>query len=193
MDLGDEHMEVYKREYPLFSLCGLNCGLCPRYQTSGSSKCPGCGGQDFHLKHPACSVITCNRKHDNVEYCFQCAFYPCKKYCKVSEVDSFITYQYVITDFEKANNIGIEAYRMELNQKEIILRFLIDNYNDGRKKNYYCIAVNLLSLADLKNIMDDINEKIAPQDIEIKDKIAQVVILLEAKATKNNIKLELRK
>lgn len=55
-------MKEYKREYSLFSLCGLNCGLCPHYQTNGISKCPGCGGQDFHLKHPTCAVITCNRK-----------------------------------------------------------------------------------------------------------------------------------
>jgi len=34
-------MEYKQREYPLFSACGLNCGLCPRYHTDGISKCPG--------------------------------------------------------------------------------------------------------------------------------------------------------
>jgi hypothetical protein len=33
-------MKEYYRNYPLFSLCGLNCGLCPRYHTQGESKCP---------------------------------------------------------------------------------------------------------------------------------------------------------
>jgi len=54
-------MKEYKREYPLFSLCGLNCGLCPKYHTNGESKCPGCGGTDFTLKHPPCKVIRCNQ------------------------------------------------------------------------------------------------------------------------------------
>lgn len=60
---------MYKRNFPQLSLCGLNCGLCPRYHCNGISKCPGCGGKDFNLKHPTCSVVTCNQKHDNVEYC----------------------------------------------------------------------------------------------------------------------------
>gem|GEM_PF-3991072 len=36
-------MEYKVRSYPLFSDCGLNCGLCPRYYTDGASRCPGCG------------------------------------------------------------------------------------------------------------------------------------------------------
>ncbi|HCP15088.1 MAG TPA: hypothetical protein DIT32_04865, partial [Peptococcaceae bacterium] len=64
-------MKEYVRAYPLFSLCGLNCGLCPRYHTEGESRCPGCGGPAFHLKHPSCAVITCSRKHGGVEHCCQ--------------------------------------------------------------------------------------------------------------------------
>lgn len=104
-------MQEYKREYPLFSLCGLNCGLCPRYQSEGASKCPGCGGRDFHLKHPACAVITCSMKHGDVAYCFLCKEYPCKKYQIPSEKDSFITYQKVTIDMQKAKEYGIEKYR----------------------------------------------------------------------------------
>ena len=186
-------MNEFKREYPLFSLCGLNCGLCPRYNTDGTSKCHGCGGNDFHLKHPACAVITCNRKHDNVEYCFQCSSYPCEKYSNPSKVDSFISYRNVITDFEKAKINGIEKYQMELNEKVNILNFLINNYNDGRRKNFYCIAVNLLELTCLKDIMEDINKKINPQDIDLKKKIEQIISLFEAKAKEENIELKLRK
>lgn len=145
-------MEPYARKYPLFALCGLNCGLCPRFHTDGTSRCPGCGGEDFHLKHPACHVITCNRKHDSVEFCFQCGEYPCKRYSSPSPVDSFITYRNVLADFEKARrNMG--TYRKELDTKVTILRELLDNYNDGRRKNFYCLAVNLMPLPQLKEIM----------------------------------------
>jgi hypothetical protein len=185
-------LKQYKRQYPLFSLCGLNCGLCPRYHTDGTSKCPGCGGQDFHLKHPTCPVITCNRKHDNVEYCFQCSSYPCEKYSRPSEVDSFISYRNVLDDFEKAKRQGLNHYVQELDEKVEILASLINNYNDGRNKGFYCIAVNLLKLDDIKNILVKIHEE-NEQNISVRDKIKRITLLLEAQAKKDNITLKLRK
>jgi hypothetical protein len=136
-------MKEYKRKYPLFSLCGLNCGLCPRYQSEGKSKCPGCGEKDFCSKHPTCPVISCNIKHDNVEFCFQCSSYPCKKYIKRSKNDSFISYQNVKNDFEECSKIGIENYMNKLNSKIDILDFFLKNYNNGRLKGFYCLTVNL--------------------------------------------------
>ncbi len=186
-------MNEYKRDYPLFALCGLNCGLCPRYHTDGDSKCPGCGGRNFHLQHPACAVITCNKKHDNVEFCFQCSSYPCSRYGSPSKIDSFITYRNVVSDLNRAKKKGIDAYRAELDEKVQILEYLIKNYNDGRKKNFYCIAVNLLNISGLKNIMDEINKKIGNQTISIKEKIQLVVDLFNRAAKKNGIELELRK
>ncbi len=186
-------MKEYKREYPLFSLCGLNCGLCPRYQSKGTSRCPGCGGQDFFQKHPSCAVITCNRKHDNVEYCYQCSAYPCDRYLRPSGKDSFITYQKVIPDFEKARINGIERYQDELNEKVAFLKFLIDNYNDGRKTNFYCIAVNLLRLSDLNDIREDIQNRISNLEITHKEKIELIASLFEDTAGKKNIELKLRK
>jgi hypothetical protein len=186
-------LKEYKRSYPLFSLCGLNCGLCPRYQTSGESKCPGCGGENFHLKHPTCAVITCNSKHDTVEYCYQCSSFPCKKYLKASEMDSFITYRNVIKDLKKAQQLGVEQYQSELNEKVDILEFLLNNYDDGRRKSFYCNAVNLLRLKDIKDIMIAINENISTQDITMKNKISQIILLFEAKASQDRIELKLRK
>lgn len=186
-------MKEYKREYPLFSLCGLNCGLCPRYHTEGDSRCPGCGGEDFHLKHPACAVINCNRKHDNVEYCFQCSSYLCSRYSEAGNTDSFITYRNVITDFKKVEKNGIGQYKTELNEKVNILEYLIQNYNDGRKKGFYCLAVNLLDLTDLKSIMKKISSKVENPNAALKEKIKLIIDLLNQTAEKNNIELKLRK
>ncbi len=186
-------MKEYIRDCPLFSLCGLNCGLCPRYQTTGKSKCPGCGGPDFHLQHPTCAVITCNSKHDNVEFCFQCSEYPCDRYRERRDLDSFITYKNVMSDFEKVRTEGIDAYRIKLDEKVSILEFLMENFNDGRRKNFYCLAVNLLNYEDLLEILEEINADISKQDIELKEKIAKIVMLFEKKAQKDNIELKLRK
>lgn len=184
-------MNEYKREYPLFSLCGLNCGLCPRYQSEGTSRCPGCGGKDFHLKHPSCAVITCSKKHGDVEYCFLCKNYPCNRYEYPSEKDSFITYRNVINDMQKAINNGIEQYQAELNEKILFLEYLIDNFNDGRKKNFFCIAVNLLDLEDLNDIKERIEkcDKTIPQN----EKNKMVESWFNEKAKGKNIDLKLRK
>ena len=185
-------MEEYKRTNPLFSLCGLNCGLCPRYNTQGASKCPGCGGTDFHLKHPSCAVITCSKKHGQVEYCYQCSAYPCERYSRMGEKDSFMSYRNVLSDFDKAKSGGAEKYTTELTEKIDILDFLINTYNDGRRKAFYCNAVNLLPLADLREIMDIIKERIAGYDIPLKEKIEEIVRLMEERAASHNIQLKLR-
>lgn len=185
-------MHEYNREYPFFALCGLNCGLCPRHYTDGDSKCPGCGGAGFHLKHPSCTVITCNRKHDNVEFCFQCSLYPCERYKKPNNVDSFITYKNVLADFADAKK-DLSHYKQVLNEKINILNLLIDRYNDGKRKSYYCIAVNLLSLEDLKVIMNRAKTKIDKQDLSIKEKVTSIIDLINKHAQKKGIVLELRK
>jgi len=55
-------MEYKIRSYPQFSACGLNCGLCPRYHTSGITRCPGCAGENFLMKHPSCGVLSCSQR-----------------------------------------------------------------------------------------------------------------------------------
>lgn len=185
-------MKEYIREFPLFSLCGLNCGLCPRYHTDGPSKCTGCGGEDFYLIHPACAVITCNLRHDNVDFCYLCSLFPCERYNKANTQDSFITYKNVISDLGKAKD-DLGKYRNELNEKITILEFLISNYNDGRRKSFYCIAANLLGLAELRDTVREIEDEIKDSEIPLKDKIEQVRLLLEDKAKKTGIKLKLRK
>lgn len=185
-------MEQYNRKYPLFSLCGLNCGLCPRYHTQGESKCPGCGGKDFSNKHPSCAVINCNKKHDNVQYCYMCSSYPCGRFLR-NDKDSFITYQNVAKDFNSAQKEGVNNYIKILNEKIIILEFLLNNYNDGKRKNFYCLAVNLLDLKDLNDIMDEIRNNISRQEINHHEKINLIVDLLNEKADKRKIELKLRK
>lgn len=186
-------MKEYIRAYPLFSLCGLNCGLCPRYHTEGESKCPGCGGPAFHLKHPSCAVITCSRKHGGIEYCCQCEAFPCPRYEKSGNLDSFISYRNVLSDLRRVRQEGLDAYRDELDEKVAILQKLIEDYNDGRRKSFYCHAVNLLPLQNLREVMEAISFEMKGQERAVKEKADRVADLLEAKAKENQIDLKLRK
>jgi len=185
-------MKEYKRDYPLFSLCGLCCGLCPRYQTDAASKCPGCGGEDFALKHPSCAVITCSKKHGDIQYCFQCAEYPCGRYARPGDADSFISYRNVRSDMDKAAR-DLQEFKRELDAKVEIVEFLIKNYNDGKRKSFYCNAANLLTLADLKEIMKEIENSIEKQDIPVKEKIEKVVAIFIEQAEASGLDLKLRR
>jgi len=180
-------MNNHQRPYPLLSACGLNCGLCPSYHTNGVSKCSGCGGEGFYTKHPSCAALNCcSRKM--FEYCYECSEYPCKRYDGAETRDSFITHRNMLKNFEKVKKYGLAAYQAELNQKVQILRELLENYNAGRQKSFFCIAVNLLELQDIKEVMTNLNP-----NLPIKEKAQLAVQLFQAMADKRNITLKLKK
>ena len=139
-------MKEQTRAEPRFSLCGLNCGLCPMYHISETEHCTGCGGAG----RPSCAVQRCAREHGGVEYCFQCTEYPCARYTRAEPYDSFVPHRNVQRDFARAARDGLDAYRAMLEEKEALLRFLLREYNDGRRKSLFCTAVNLLELADVR-------------------------------------------
>jgi hypothetical protein len=184
-------MEYQLRKYPLFSACGLNCGLCPRYHTKGKSKCPGCAGNGFSTVHPPCGVLSCCQQK-SVEYCFLCEDYPCKKYADADLSDSFITHKNQLCDLDKTKRTGIEAYKIELNEKVKLLEELLKNYDDGRRKSFYCVAVNLLDLQDVKAVMRQINGEIEPE-MSLKIKATAAVRLFEEMADKRDVSLQLCK
>lgn len=178
-------MKDFQRNNLFFSLCGLNCGLCPM---NLNGYCPGCGGGEGNQ---SCSIAKCSLKHDNVEYCFQCENYPCEKYEHIDEFDSFITHRHQKQDMEKMKKLGTECYVSEQKRKRKLLEHLLDTYNDGRKKTLFCVAVNLLELNDLENIICKLDQ--TSSALGQKEKAALAVSLLQETAEESNITLKLRK
>ncbi|WP_352169609.1 hypothetical protein [Proteiniborus sp. MB09-C3] len=70
---------------------------------------------------------------------------------------------------------------------------MLANYNDGRRKSFFGIAVNLLDLHDLKNIIEQINSKTAYENLTLKEKANIVVTISQTVAEKKNIALKLNK
>ena len=184
-------MEYALRKNPMFAACGLNCGLCPRYHTDGPSRCPGCAGEGFSQVHPPCGVLSCAQRK-GVAYCFQCEEFPCEKYDGAGQTDSFITHKNQLKDLAKAKQIGIEAYETELDSKVKILEALLKHYNDGRRKSFFCLAVNLLELADVERVMAQIETQIQA-DAQRKEKAGLAARLFQEMADKRGISLKLRK
>jgi len=46
-------MKEKLKKFETIGCCGIDCGLCPRFHTTGTSACPGCGGLEFKEKHPS--------------------------------------------------------------------------------------------------------------------------------------------
>lgn len=175
-------MDDFKRENPMFSLCGLNCGLCSMRL---GGHCPGCG-----QGNRPCKAARCGMEH-GVEYCFQCNEYPCQIYEHSGNYDSFITYKNQKADMEKAKQFGIESYNVEQAEKAMLLDTLLSEYNSGREKTLYCIAVNLLETEEIKSVLEKAATSIA--ECPLKEKAAFVSNLLRKIAQENNVELKLRK
>ena len=175
-------MNSFKRDNPLFSLCGLNCGLCTMKL---GGYCPGCG-----QGNKPCKVARCGMER-GIEYCYECPEYPCKLYEHTDDYDSFITHLHQKTDMAKAKEIGIEAYSAEQAEKTVLLKTLLSEYNSGREKTLFSLAVNLLSVDDIKKVLEKGN--LLSSDIPIKNKAQLVSNELREIANKRGIELKLRK
>jgi len=93
---------------------------------------------------------------------------------------------------DKATEVGMEAYQAELNKKIRILESLLEHYDDGRRKSFFCTAVNLLELEDVHTVMEQIAVEALPE-LSLKEKAKVAAHLFEEMAAKRDISLKLRK
>ena len=63
------------------------------------------------------------------------------------------------TTLRGSSRSDLTAYRAELEEKIKILHTLLDGYNDGRRKTFYCTAVALLDLDAIRDVMDGLAQQ----------------------------------
>jgi len=185
------------KKYPIVGVCGLNCGLCPRYHTAGSSRCPGCCGADFWQKHPACGFITCCVKNKGLETCAECPeLDECQRVARVLDAahnqDSFISYRPVPANFSFIREHGIKEFARREMEKQEFLRYLLANYDEGRSKSFYCTSCQLVPLDKLKEALKETETEIT-RDTPLKEKARILRALINRTADGLGIDLRLRK
>ena len=178
-------MKGFVRKNQLLSLCGLNCGLCPMFI---GKYCGGCGNGN-----QSCGIARCSLEQGKIEYCYECEKYPCDRYLHIDEYDSFITHRRQKLELERARNIGIEAYNLEQEEKAWILEDLLAHYNDGRRKTFFCLAVNLLELPELREALSQIKEEADLDELSDKEKSRHAADVLKRIAAEQKIELRPRK
>ena len=171
--------------YPTVGVCGLDCGLCPRYYTIGLSRCPGCGGPDFFNKHPSCSFITCCVKKKNLEVCAECLEFPCSKfksdeeYQQLKESSSYPSNKKIIPNLNFIKKYGIEKFIVQQKKRIKLLETMIENFDDGRSRSFFCKAATLLELTSLSSSIDKATRKIKTSNINQNDVKNKAKILKE--------------
>jgi hypothetical protein len=179
------------KNHPTIGCCGIDCGLCPRFHSSGPSACPGCHGENFRDKHPSCGFVTCCVTKRGLEVCAGCEDYPCKRFePEKAGYDSFVTHQRVFANLDEIRAQGIGPFIAQQKIRMEILTWLLQNADDGRSKSFFCLACALLPvdrLAELQEWMRSL-----PDDLDIKARNRLVRDRLTAMAEGLNITLKLR-
>ena len=177
-------MNGFARKETRFSLCGLNCALCPM-ELGGY--CPGCGGG---AGNQSCPIAKCSLRHGGVAFCWDCPDYPCPRYEGFDDGDSFVPHRNRRQDIARARELGLEAYLGQLEEKRGILDALLAGYNDGRRKTFFTTAVCLLPLEDLRSVMAGLNSRreLAGQPVQARAPAA--VELLQEAADRRGLSLK---
>jgi hypothetical protein len=187
------------KQFPSIACCGLDCGLCPNFHSSGPSRCPGCAGPDFASKHPSCSLITCCVKKHHLEVCAQCPEFPCEKIAPrlvESTVDSMLTYKKLRHNMTFIKEQGLPKFLEQQQQRIALLERMLSGYNDDRSKSFYCLAATLLPIDTVVAALNEADKRIKADGIKPADLKGRAKILhdwLNAEASKKGIELKLRK
>ncbi|KAF5430138.1 hypothetical protein C5S39_08085 [Candidatus Methanophagaceae archaeon] len=186
------------KRYPTLGCCGLDCGLCPRYYTAGSSRCPGCCGPNFFNKHPSCSFITCCVKKSDLEVCAECDELPCPKFESEggNAFDSFVTHRKTVWNLKFIKENGMAKFIEQQERRIELLEIMLKQFDEGRSKSFYCIAATLLPITDLEDSLENCEQKLKADKIGLDDAKTKPKILkgvLNDFAAREGIELKLRK
>lgn len=165
------------KKFPSIGACGLDCGLCPRFYTTGPSRCPGCCGIDFFKKHPTCSFITCCVRKKGLEVCATCPDFRCTKfkseegYATMKESSSYPPARKILSNLDLIREKGIAEFAAEQGNRMSLLASMIANFDDGRSRSFYCRAAALLLTATLeKSLHEALQESGSAAIVDIKKK-----------------------
>ena len=180
--------------YPEIGICGLSCRLCPRYHIGSKSRCGGCKSK-FRMS-AGCPFITCAIKKKEIEFCWQCKENEtCEKWRKHREfskqVDSFICYQKLEDNVAFIQKNGVNEFGKVQKTRENLLKEMLQEFNEGRSKSYYCVAATILEIEELEDVLTKAKKK--STGLEVKDKSKVLHSMLDELAGRKDYYLKLRK
>jgi hypothetical protein len=181
-----------KSKYPEIGVCGLSCRLCPGYVMKTKSRCPGCK-TEWRFGGP-CSILHCAVKR-NIEFCGDCeesiTCEKCKRHRELGKkYDSFKCYQKLEDDIAFMDKYGLAEFRKSQKVREKLLWKMLDEFNEGRSKSYFCLAATVLEVNELESALAE--GKRDSKGLDIKEKAKLLHSILDRIAAEKNYYLKLR-
>jgi len=167
----------------LVGCCGISCGLCPRFQSKAKSRCLGCG-PDAHCTY--CPIFRCSSMKRNFETCADCPEFPCVKFAKWFDGDSFVTHSKCLPNIQRIKKVGAKDFLKEQKERQKLLELMLAKYNPGQCVSMYCLACALIPVDSLKKALKQIESAKG-------DKAKAFKVLISELAKKEKISLKLRK
>lgn len=115
---------------------------------------------------------------------------PPPRYDEFDAADSFVPHSRRAADLDRTQELGLDVYIDELRAKRAILDKLLANYNDGRRKTFYCAVVYLLPPEDLQNAIATLDGQ---PECSVKERATAAVKLLQGVADGHSVCLKLKK
>jgi hypothetical protein len=144
-----------------------------------------------------CPFITCAVKRRGIEFCWECEeSVSCGRWAGHRacgrEHDSFVCYAALEDNIAAIERDGIDAFVAGQRQREALLREMLEQFNEGRSKTYYSIAVTVLDPAEVRSALDAARQDMAGEaDVRVRSKALHA--RLDEIASTRGLRLALRK
>lgn len=141
-------------------------------------------------------MLHCIVRKEGIEFCWQCPDSDsCEKWNLHREYshqyDTFVSYYALEDNIAYQKEHGAEAFENRQAEKAKFLHELLDEFNEGRSKSYFCIAVTMLETGDIKDALEQARRESTGLDIKAKAKLMHS--LLDELASAKGLTLSLRK
>ena len=181
-------------KYTEVGVCGLSCRLCPWHHSKGESRCGGCKSK-FRMA-AGCPFITCAVNRKGLEFCWDCTESEgCEKWKKHRDAgrkyDSFTCDQKLEDNIDFVHKNGVDDFDGVQKRREDLLKAILQEFNEGRSKTYFCIAATVLEIEELEEALRRARE--ASENLDLKGKSKLLHGILDDFAEKKHYLLKLRK
>jgi len=179
-------------KYPEIGVCGLSCRLCPNYHIRSENRCGGC--KSTGRMKVGCPFITCAVKKRGIEFCWQCAEQDgCQRWRQRREWgkhhDSFICYERLEDNIAFIKREGIRAFAKDQQARKRLLIAMLNEFNEGRSKTFYCTAATVMEIQELKHAITRARNESKGMDKINKSQIIHSIINAIAEFKKYHLKL----
>jgi len=185
------------KAHPTIGACGIDCGMCPRYQTDAASRCPGCVAPGFlESGGQWCKISRCAVRDSGYETCADCVEFPCYRLDGWDEADSFVSHLRSLSNLRAIRDRGMEAFLEQQGERMRLLGAMLRDFDEGRSKSYCCRAAALLPIDELDRAVKEATGLVGEAAIAKDDRKAKARALhetLDAAAERLGISLRLRR